>query len=165
MSDQNTPIPSELYMMLGKMDGKMDQNLAATTSLATEVKELANKANAHDARIAVLEKDAVTLRKHGHEIANIQQSLAGRTEQVREFREVVTKVNKLENWSVDHDAQEKGQGKLVKFAQAAIPVILSVLAALGVTSLAKKPNEVKTHYEATTTSPYQQQQAPVQNGR
>jgi len=153
----NAPIPGDLYMLLGKMDGKMDHNLAATNSLAQEVKELAHRQNALDSRIAVLEKEADQIRKNGHEINNIKQALEGRSEQLRLFRDMVKTVDRLDKWSLDHDSQEKGQGKLVKIGQSLLPVALSIAAALGVSFGVKssKGNEVKSHYESTTTIPVQ----------
>lgn len=141
---------NELYLLLGKMDGKLDSIQDQLATLNARTGDHEKKLADHEAKLAVLDQNTEACRKHTHEINNIKQSLDGRAMMVEQHRENIRKIETLESWRQDHDAQEKGRNKLLDFAGKAAPTLVAVATVIGLHVAFDPPKAI--HAQTTTTT-------------
>lgn len=142
VTNDNSP---NLLLLLGKMDGKLDNVLLQLTTLTNRADNHEREISLIKASMAVLEREAEHSRTIGNEVDSIKLTLEGRADQLNQTRQLTREVDDLKSWALSQRAETVGQVKTLNFLKEyVLPIALGFAGALGFNAV-QYPHDQPVH--------------------
>jgi len=136
--NEDSKMPLELAMILGRMEGKIDTSSIQLNELGSqvkdlrvEVKEVGQRQNLFESRVSILERAEARHANQEAIINNIQKDSMPRKEVEVMVDSFNSRVSTLEGWIRDYEAVEKGRTTTFQWLKAAVIFLITVMAAFG----------------------------------
>ena len=156
--NEDSKMPLELAMILGRMEGKIDTSSIQLNELGSqvkdlriEVKEVGQRQNLFESRVSILEKAEARHTSQEAIINTIQKDSMPRKEVEVMVDSFNTRVSTLEGWIRDYEAVEKGRTTTFQWLKAAVVFLITLMAAFGLSFAIVPSKKAEPHSPPAAT--------------